>query len=210
MKNFVISSTNLELTAINSVCVYSVNAKNKVNHFANIIANVSYDSENNLHKVNTLSDIYKTCFQVATNSVKLASLFEQFAKYGVFMPNSVKYHLFGALRKAVNNSIMICTEISDIYTDSEDGKEKRNYTFAPLFTSEIPLSESALSMKKKTIDAVEKLTKVSEWRNAARGILAQFSALSIRADIENGKPIVLEALEEETKTATISDNSAVA
>lgn len=209
MKTFRISSTNLELTAIGAVCVFSQTSNGKINHFANIIPGIKVDAENNLHKVETLATIYKTCFQVATNSAKLANLFETFAKYGVFVPNSAKYHLFGAMRKAVNNSIWICTEISAVYVDDKN-IEKIDYTFAPLFVSEIALSETALMMRKKTIDAVEKLTKVSQWNNAARGILCQFNVLSIRTDIENGKPIVLDKLEPETETAEITDNSAVA
>ena len=211
MKNFVISSSNKELTAINAICVYSVNSKGVVNHFANIIPGAEYDAENNLHKVNTLSEIYKVCYNTATNSASLSKLFAQFEKYGVYVPNSAKYHLFSALKKAVNNSIMICTDISGIYTD-ENGIEKVDYTFSPIFTAEIPLSETALMMKKKTLEAVSKLSKVSQWHNAARGILCQFDVLSIRKDIESGKPIVLDALESETETETanLSENSAVA
>lgn len=208
MKTYTISSTNAELTNVNAVCIFSKTSNGKVNHFANIMPNVCYDENQELHKVNTLSEIYKICYLTATSSNKLINLFNQFAKYGVFVPNSAKYHLFGAMRNAVNNSIMLCTGISEKYTNDK-GIETYDYTFAPLFTSEVSLNDTALSMKKKTLDAVCKLTKVSEWHNAAKGILCQFSALSIRKDIENGKAIILDKLENENETATV-ENSAVA
>lgn len=181
-----ITSTNKEMTVLGGLSIISTSSKNvKV---ANVCPSISFDKEGNIDDVNTLVAVLKAVYSLATTNKKVCDYFEVYKSYGIFTPSDIKEVYFSTLRRAENNAIYVCTNISNPYY-SEDGLEVVDYDFKIAFLSEVAMSQTALAMKKATIEALATIKHEKGWRNAARGLRDQLKAVSIKKAIIEGREV---------------------
>lgn len=194
--NVIVSSSTKELVNLGAICVVSDSKKCKV---CALVPEISLNADGDADKVATLANVLKVAFQLVSDDKKLVDYFTAFNKFGIYCPRSAREDYISCIRKNAGNGLLICTNISDKHFD-EDGKEVYDYTFAPLYVSQVPVKETALGMSKKTIEALRNIQHAKGWRNAARGLMAQFDVMTIKSLIKSGKNLVpeLETEKEET------------
>lgn len=192
-----ITSTNKELTILGGLSIIATSSKSvKV---ANVCPSMVFDNEGNVNEVATLTNVLKAVYSLATTNKKVCDYFEVYKSYGIFTPSDIKEVYFSTLRRAENNAIYVCTKVSTPYY-SEDGQEVMDYDFKLAFVSEVALSQTALAMKKATLEALSTLKHEKGWRNAARGLRDQLKAVSIKKAIIEGIEVTHD-LEEVEKDA---------
>lgn len=196
-----------EICNVNSLVV--INASKKHDICVLLPESIKKESTGEVDEVQTLAEILKVGYSLVTNDNKLVNYFKAFNDYGIYCPKSARESYISCIRRNDNQAIMLCTNISG-KTYDEDGRAGYWYTFEEVFVSSVALKETALSMSKKTLEALAKLKHNKGWRNAALGLMSQFDVVSLKARIKAGEDLKA-SLEDESEDNTkdvLSENAA--
>lgn len=189
MKRF-LNSYAADLCAVDNLVVYSVNSKNNVNNFS-VIGNFDrFNAADYKDSKNAAAALLAECLQNAYNITgednTLKAIYAAFSKYGVFVPKDIKTQYSGAVRRAVDNSIFICTDIEKGVNDN--GETIYRYTLETAFVSCVPLSQTAFGMVKKVRESLAEIKHFKGWRKSAAAVIGlQFNAADIVARIKNAE-----------------------
>lgn len=191
-----IYSTNLELSKVGTLVLLNEKKNNSSVQVFNLLVSgsTSTNEDENKAMIENFASICDFVHSLATCNQRVKNYFEVFKQYGIFMPNTIKEQYFTVLRNASNNAIFKCIEATIIenYSGSlEDlvGKTVVKCEFESVYECEVPLKETALACNKKTLEAWSKIKHLKGWRNAARGLVAQFNAVSIKNAIKNNEDV---------------------
>lgn len=198
-------STNKELTNLGALVLVNDSVKNC--QVCNLIPSAIYNEDQSINEIATLTDVLHVCYNIASANNKLNAYFEAFKQYGIFVPSEARDNYFSCVRRNSGNAIMICTEISGEYIDSESGKVVIDYSFEPLIQSEVKLSQTAFGMNAKTIKALAAIKHEKGWRIAARGLKSQFEVLTIKSGLKDGSIEVISS-EQVEREAELPEPSA--